>query len=152
MVNVQKAREDNDRINALLRAEPEYLHTKEIIEHIKRLEGAAVNLQSRIKSLGETLKEYQLNINSSKELIAELLTSLESKTGFSKAPGLAHLMTVSESYEVADMNAVPKEYIITEITSKLDKKKLNAAIKSGEVAKDSNWLNVKPSYKTVVIE
>lgn len=150
--NAQKAKEQNDKINALLVQQPEFEQIRLIYKDIEDCNSAIKHSKEQIDRERGEIEACESLIAGYKNDIKCLLEKLEVNTGFSKAPNLAHLMTVAESYQVKDVNAVPQEYIITEITSKLDKKKLNAAIKVGVVDVNSNWLEVTPSYKTVVIE
>lgn len=152
MFDPQKAKAENDRINVLLMKEPEYELIQKDIEHIKATEAAIIDYKNQIAVRNKLIQEIEAGINESKERIKANLIALESSTGFSKAPGLAHLMTVPIKYEIKDPNAVPAEFIKTKMTCSIDKVKLNKAIAIGQLDTNVNWLEKIESYKTVVIE
>lgn len=149
--NPQQAKEEGDRINAELMALQEYDLIKQCIARIGELDKEAGGYKAQMMELAELLKGTDADVKECKSSIKDLLESIEAQSGYSKAPGLAHLMTIAEKYEVKDVDAVPQEYIVTKITSSVDKKKLNQAIKDGKIDLHSNWLEIVPSYKTVVL-
>jgi len=60
-----------------------------------------------------------------------------------------YLRNTPESYDVKDIAAVPADYIIQK--PQVDKRKLNKDIESGVIDKQSNWLEVKPAYRSLCI-
>ena len=149
--NPQQAKEDNDRINELLKQEAEYGPILKLVSSIKFLEKEIFEGQAEIGKAKEYIDIHRADIAFFKDRILDALLTLEAKTGYSKAPDLAHLTTTPESYEVTDESAVPEEFIKIETIRKIDKKALNAAIKEGKVDRQSNWLKINPSKKTVVL-
>ena len=147
--NIAKA--ENDRINALLMKEPEYEEIKAYVSDIFNLTSAILEYKREICLINDNVGTHQLRIDRIKEIIKEKLETLEGKTGFTKAPGLAHLMTVPSKFEVKDPDAVPAEFVKTKMTSSVDKVKLNKAIAAG-FDTNVNWLEKIEGYKTVVIE
>jgi len=151
MFDPAKAAEENKRINAMLMKEPEY---DLIVGYVEGMKLRQISIDSRIeqiKFLQDANKTDQEFIDAYKLDIKDALLDLESSTGFFKAPGLAHLMTVPAKLEVKDYDAVPAEFVKTKMTSSVDKVKLNKAIAAG-FDTNVNWLEKIESYKTVVIE
>jgi tetrahydromethanopterin S-methyltransferase subunit B len=141
-----------EKINELLKQQPEYKQIEELKAHYDTIQKSIDSRQEEINSLHNLNAVVGISLNSIEERIKELLLVLRANTGFGKAPSIAYLKRVPEAYEIADVNAVPKEYLVTKITSSVDKKKLNADIKSGVVDKASNWITVRPEYITIAME
>lgn len=150
--NPQKAKDDAERLNNLLKAEPQYALIQNACTRIGIHNAYVAQAQAAINKMQQMLTDSNNCVAEEKEFIQRQLLVLETNTGFGRAPDLAHLMTVVEKYEVTDTDAVPKDYITTKITSSVDKKKLNQAIAEGKVDLKSNWLKIIPGYKTVVLK
>ncbi len=94
-------------------------------------------------------------ITESEAKIKDLLIAVEQVSGYSKMQtsfGTYALMSVAENYQVKDASAVPADFLVEKVTISVDKKMLNDAIKTGVIDVDaaSNWLELRPAYKTLV--
>ena len=139
---------DSAKINELLRQEPEF-------DMILAAHNQYHDLQKAIDMNKEAMKSYQDNIRDlqeaqevKKEVIKSLLLALEDKTGFSKAPDVAHLSTTPVTYEV-DIDACPEDYI--RIKREVDMPKVKKAIQSGELLL-GNWIKANEVKRAVVIK
>jgi len=152
MVDIKQRAEEAAKINNLLMKEPEYEQAVLIFKDIEDCRGAIKHSKEQIDREKGEIEACESLIEGYKNDIKCLLEKLEANTGFTKFPGLAHLTTIPASYDVVDLDAVPKEYIRTKITAAVDKVSLNKAIKSGAInPADTNWLTEKPAYRTLVI-
>lgn len=152
MFDPAKAAEENTRINNLLMKEPEYEQIRLIHKDIQDCSGAIKHSKEQIDRERGEIEACESLILGYKNDIKCLLEKLEANTGFTKAPGIAHLTTIPAKFEVKDPDAVPAEFVKTKMTSSVDKVKLNKAIATGQLDTNVNWLEKIESYKTIVLE
>lgn len=140
--------QDSKKINELLKQEPEF---DQILHHHKKYH----KIQDAINIAQDSIKSYQDDIKRLKEAqeleaqqIKELLIALEDKTGFSKAPDVAHLMQPANTYSV-DIDACPEEYI--RVKREVDMMKIKKDVKEG-ILTPSNWLTENIANRVVVIK
>jgi hypothetical protein len=151
MINTQAKKEENDKINALLMQEPEYELIEKKILIIKALDNVMLENKKFIEEMQDAIKRHDAEKTTLKAQVMQLLLDIEAKTGYARAPRLAHLTETVETYEVLDEKACPAEFYEETVSRKLVKKRLIDAVKDGKVSKKSNWLKVNPSQKAVVI-
>lgn len=151
-------KEENDRINNELRSLPEGLQIARLAELVAKEQSSLLRAEKEKQEFldmwDKHTKTIKDTIAASEGSIKHLLHEVESISGYSKMPtefGTYSLMQIAENFQVKDNDAVPAEYLITKMTSMVNKKKLNDDIKNGILNIDaaSNWLERRPAYKTL---
>lgn len=154
MVNLAQKKEENDRINELLRKEEECPVIEEAMAAIVAHHKTLLGLANQKAILTKVEQEVQAEVDILKEKIKTALTAVEEKTGFAKMPtedGTPYLRKVAESYKITDEAGVPPYYVVSKTVTSIDKKKINQDIKDGVIDLKSNWLELVPATRTLVI-